>query len=62
MEINSDGLPHKIFFYIVITVNQKISHVCDLSPLQFGMSIAEFKGQHVRRLAHNHNIVDDGVV
>ena len=62
LKVNGDSLPNQIFLHVMIAMNQEISHIRYLSPLQVAVSLAKFEGQHVGSLADNHDVVDDGMI
>ena len=56
------SFPYKIFFNIVVSMNQEVPHISNLPPLHIRMSLTELERQHICRLTYNHNVVDNGMV
>ena len=49
MKVNRNGFPYQILLYVMIAVNQEITHICYLPPLQVAVSLAKLEGKHVGR-------------
>ena len=44
MKIFFNHFPYNILFHLMITMNEEISHTCDLPPWRFGMAVSKFEG------------------
>ena len=52
------NIPDFFWIYLVITVNQKMSHCYDDFPVCFRVGIFEIKTEHIRCFANDFNILD----
>lgn len=62
MNVFAEDFPYNVFFYLLISMNQEITHADDLLPRCSRVCQAEIFCQEIGCLSNNHEIIYNGMV